>query len=82
MTCIPDFILQHDQTAGLKFSRVENPNGCCLQKKKKKKAKSLNLNFLHIVRGCRFVQFSEYLYCIFLTSESYIFICHCQPNTQ
>ena len=28
------------------------------------------------------VQFCKYFYRIFLTSESYLFICHCQPNTQ
>ena len=33
------------------------------------------------VRGCSFVQFCEYFYHIFLTSENYLFICHCQPNT-
>ena len=33
------------------------------------------------VRCCRFVQFCEYFYHIFLTRESYLFICHCQPNT-
>ena len=34
------------------------------------------------VRGCRFGQFCEYFYRIFLTSESYLFICHGQLNTQ
>ena len=34
------------------------------------------------VRGCRFVQFCKYFYHIFLTSEGYRFICHCQPNAQ
>ena len=34
------------------------------------------------VRGCRFVQFCKYFYRLFLSSESYLFICHCQPYTQ
>ena len=37
---------------------------------------------LHRVRGCRFLQFCEYFYRIFLTSESYLFICHWQPDAQ